>query len=78
MLVLRRRVGEKVTILYRGKQIEVVMLGIEGSQIKLGFDGERDFIITRSELLENMWEMEPFHESGYGSGNGDGYGSGDV
>lgn len=49
MLVLTRRVGEAVQI---GNDITVRVLGINGNQIRLGFDAPKETNIVRTELLE--------------------------
>jgi carbon storage regulator len=48
MLVLGRRVGESIII---DENIEVVILGIEGSQVKVGINAPKDINIARKELL---------------------------
>lgn len=47
MLVLSRKVGERVVI---GDDIELVVLSIEGDQIKLGIDAPRNVQIFRKEV----------------------------
>lgn len=47
MLVLNRRVGEKVVI---GDRIEVVVLEVRNSRVKLGFSGPREVPFHREEL----------------------------
>jgi len=47
MLVLSRKRGERVRI---GDNIEVVVLAISGSRVKLGFSGPPDIWIRRDEL----------------------------
>jgi carbon storage regulator len=47
MLVFRRRVGE--TVILDG-QIEVQVLEIAGSRVKLGFSAPREVLVVRKEL----------------------------
>ena len=49
MLVLTRRVGEAVKL---GEEITIRVLGINGGQIRLGFDAPKETNIVRTELLE--------------------------
>jgi carbon storage regulator len=47
MLVFRRKVGEAVVL---NGQIEVRVLEITGSRVKLGFSAPREVIVVRKEL----------------------------
>lgn len=49
MLVLTRRVGEKLRI---GDNVYVYALGVDGNQMKLGIDAPKDVEIVRGELDE--------------------------
>jgi len=49
MLILGRRVGEEIRI---GDAIRLVVVGIRGSQVRLGFEAPDDVAIKRSELSE--------------------------
>lgn len=49
MLVIRRRALERFSI---GDDIEVEVLSIEGSQVKLGIRAPREVAILRSEVRE--------------------------
>ncbi len=49
MLVIRRRANESFSI---GDSVEVVILEIEGSQVKLGIRAPREIAILRSEVIE--------------------------
>ena len=51
MLALTRKKGESVII---GDNIEVVMLGIQGEQVKLGFVAPRSVSIYRKEVYEQI------------------------
>lgn len=60
MLVLTRRVSEKIEI---GENIRIVVLGIEGKQVKLGFEAPRSIRILRSELRDRMNKEKENEES---------------
>lgn len=47
MLVLTRRIGERVQI---NQDVFVTVIAIEGNQVKLGFDAPMHVLIVRDEL----------------------------
>lgn len=51
MLVLKRKVGEKIML---GDSIEVQVLSVEGDNVKLGFAAPRHIQILRKELYEGL------------------------
>ena len=51
MLVLKRKVGEKVMV---GDSIELQVLAVEGDNVKLGFVAPRHIQILRKELYEGL------------------------
>jgi carbon storage regulator len=51
MLVLKRKVGEKVML---GDSIEVQVLAVEGDTVKLGFVAPLHIQILRKELYEGL------------------------
>jgi carbon storage regulator len=54
MLVLTRKVGEKVILTTQhGDRIEVIVSRIIGNQVKIAFDAPRYIQIDRAELLES-------------------------
>lgn len=53
MLVLTRKVKESIVI---NENIEVVILGIEGDQVKIGFNAPRNIEILRKEVYEKIKE----------------------
>lgn len=57
MLVLTRRLGESITI---GDDIKVVIVDIDGNQVKLGIEAPRHIEIYREELYEKIKGV-PFH-----------------
>ena len=53
MLILTRRVGETIIIeMPAGERIEVAVLGVKGSQVRIGTQAPDDIQIMREELLE--------------------------
>jgi carbon storage regulator len=53
MLALTRRKGESVMV---GKEVEVVVLGVHGDQVKLGFAAPKNISIHRKEIFEQILE----------------------
>ncbi len=51
MLVLTRRAEEKIKI---GDNIVVSILGIEGSNVKIGIDAPKEITILRMEIFEQI------------------------
>ena len=48
MLILTRRVGEALMI---GENTKIVVLGVKGSQIRLGINAPKDIMVHREEIL---------------------------
>lgn len=62
MLILTRRVGEKVII---AEDVTVTVLAIKGNQIRIGIDAPRDVQIHREEIYERIRkEKESLKASG--------------
>jgi carbon storage regulator len=53
MLVITRRLEEKITI---GNDVTISVLGIKGSQVKLGIEAPRHMPIYRTEVLKSIVE----------------------
>lgn len=51
MLILTRRVGEKVVI---GENITVTILSIKGNQVRVGIDAPRDVTVHREEIYQRI------------------------
>ena len=51
MLALTRKKGESIVI---GDNVEVVILGIQGEQVKLGFIAPQSVSIHRKEIYEQI------------------------
>ena len=54
MLILTRRIGEKIKI---GDDIDVVVLGVKGSQVRLGVTAPGDISVHREEIYKKI-ELE--------------------
>ena len=53
MLVLTRKVGDKVLL---GDEIEIVVVDIQGNQVKLGISAPRALSVLRAELRDREAE----------------------
>jgi len=53
MLILTRRVGERIMI---GDNMSITVLRINGSQVRLGIDAPRSISVQREELLQPVKE----------------------
>lgn len=51
MLILSRKLSQRIRI---GDEVEVVVLAIEGDQVKLGIEAPRRVLVLRTELLEDV------------------------
>jgi carbon storage regulator len=53
VLILTRRINEKIVIQTKsGEVIEVLPLGVSGSQVKIGVNAPRDTAIDREEIAQ--------------------------
>ena len=53
MLILTRRVGEALMV---GSDTKIVVLGVKGSQIRLGINAPKDVKVHREEIYEKINE----------------------
>ena len=53
MLILTRRVGEALMI---GENTKIVVLGVKGSQIRLGINAPKDIVVHREEIFDKIQE----------------------
>jgi carbon storage regulator len=53
MLILTRRVGEALMV---GNDTKIVVLGVKGSQIRLGINAPKDVKVHREEIFDKINE----------------------
>ena len=51
MLILSRRIGETLTI---GDDVKVTVLGIKGTQIRIGVNAPREVAVYREEIYQRI------------------------
>jgi carbon storage regulator len=51
MLILTRRIKEEIII---NKNISIMILGIDGGQVRLGFEAPKDVTINRKEIQDKI------------------------
>ena len=51
MLILTRRVGEALMV---GDDTKIVVLGVKGSQMRLGINGPTDIVVHREEIFDKI------------------------
>ena len=51
MLILTRRVGEALMV---GDETKIVVLGVKGSQIRLGINAPKDIVVHREEIFDKI------------------------
>jgi carbon storage regulator len=59
MLILSRRIGETIMI---GSNVTVTVLGVKGTQARLGIDAPKDVEVHREEVYERI-RLERSHEA---------------
>ncbi len=53
MLVITRKLGEKITV---GDEIVITLIEIKGSQARIGIDAPREISVHRQEIYERIRE----------------------
>ena len=51
MLILTRRVGEALMV---GDETKIVVLGVKGSQIRLGINAPKDIVVHGEEIFDKI------------------------
>jgi carbon storage regulator len=60
MLILTRRAGETLRI---GDEIEVTVIAINGSQVRIGINAPRDVAVDREEIAERKLRERTMSEA---------------
>lgn len=55
MLILTRRISESVII---GDDVKITVLGVKGSQVRLGIDAPKEISVHREEIYERIKQEE--------------------
>ena len=55
MLILTRRISESVII---GDDVKITVLGVKGSQVRLGIDAPKEVSVHREEIYERIKQEE--------------------
>ena len=61
MLILTRRVGEAVMI---GDDVTVTVLGVKGTQVRIGVNAPREVAVHREEIFERIKRGESEEDAG--------------
>jgi carbon storage regulator len=51
MLILTRRVGERLKI---GDNVDVMVLGVKGNQVRMGIEAPKDVSVHREEVYQRI------------------------
>ena len=63
MLILTRRVGEKLVI---GENVTVTILGVKGCQIRIGIEAPLDIPVHREEIFQRILKEREKSNSAHG------------
>jgi carbon storage regulator len=55
MLILTRKIGECLTI---GEHVRLVVLGVNGKQVRLGIEAPTDLVVLREEIAPRLPQEE--------------------
>lgn len=61
MLILTRRVGESLMI---GDNVTVTVLGVKGSQVRVGIDAPKDVTVHREEIFKRIQDEDKDSDPG--------------
>ena len=54
MLVLSRKSNEGITIECAGQRIRIIVIGLYGDKVRLGFDADKSIPIHRDEVYQSI------------------------
>lgn len=54
MLILERKIGEKIVIEVNGKRVEVVLFDTQANRAKIGFIADPDVYVYRKEIQDRI------------------------
>ena len=60
MLILTRRIGETLMI---GDNIEVIVLGVKGNQVRIGVNAPKSVAVHREEIYQRIQDDKNGHRS---------------
>lgn len=75
MLILSRRIGEKLII---GDNVTVTILAVKGNQVRIGIDAPRNVRVDREEVHQRILEEEEALKQGEWATASAGVGKGPV
>lgn len=70
MLILTRRMGESL-IIGENAEITISVLGIKGSQVRLGINAPKDIPVHREEIYQRIQQEKVQQEPGEDTNEGD-------
>ncbi len=63
MLILTRRIGES---LYIGDEVRVTVLGVRGTQVRIGINAPKDVAVHREEIYYRIKHEQSGNEGNFG------------
>ena len=63
MLVLSRKVGQRVIVSFNGETVAIELMQISGSRVRIGVDAATQVAIHREELWDKLMAERAEHQS---------------